>query len=110
MGLFLDDDQTVMTDNTIYAVRVAKIDDVTEVKDVVYNIYPNPASDYICISADAVADATITFVNLAGQTVKTINTNLTIGNNSISIDLASGVYFCTVNANGFSKTTKVVVK
>lgn len=111
MGLFLDDDQTVITDNIIYAVRVAKIpDDVTEVKDVVYNIYPNPASDYICISADAVADATITFVNLAGQTVKTINTNLTIGNNSISIDLASGVYFCTVNANGFSKTTKVVVK
>ena len=111
MGLFLDGDlQTMVTDNVLYAVRIAKLDDVTETKDVVYNIYPNPASDYICIAADASADATITFVNLAGQTVKTINTSLTVGQNSISIDLASGVYFCTVNANGFSKTTKVVVK
>ena len=110
MGLFLDGDQTEVTENTLYAVKIAKLDAVSEVRDVVYNIYPNPASDYICIAADANADATITFVNLAGQTVKTINTNLTIGQNSISIDLASGVYFCTVNANGFSKTTKVVVK
>lgn len=111
MGLYLDGKlQQSPTENTIYAVKVAKIDEVSEVKDVVYNIYPNPASDYICIAADAAAEATITFVNLAGQTVKTINTSLTIGNNSLSIDLASGVYFCTVNANGFSKTTKVVVK
>lgn len=111
MGLYLDSDQSVITDNIIYAVRVSTITDaVNETRDVVYNIYPNPASDYINIAADAAADATITFVNLAGQTVKTINTSLTVGNNSLSIDLASGVYFCTVNANGFSKTTKVVVK
>ena len=110
MGLYLDSDQQTVSENTIYAVKVAKIEDVEETRDVVYNIYPNPASDYICIAADANADATITFVNLAGQTVKTINTSLTVGQNSISIDLASGVYFCTVNANGFSKTTKVVVK
>lgn len=56
------------------------------------------------------ADATITFSNLAGQTVKSFNKNLSTGNNTINIDLASGVYFCTVSANGFSKTTKVVVK
>lgn len=110
-GLFMDEDQTEPTDNTIWAVRIADDPDaVTETRDVVYNIYPNPASDYIMISADANADATITFVNLAGQTVKAINTSLTIGQNSLSIDLASGVYFCTVNANGYSKTTKVVVK
>lgn len=110
-GLFLDEDQTHTTDNDIWAVRIAAdLDDVTETKDVVYNIYPNPATDFICISADAAAEATITFVNLAGQTVKTINRSLTVGQNSVSIDLESGVYFCTVNANGYSKTTKVVVK
>ena len=110
-GLFMDDDQSEITDNWIWAVRIsADYDDVAETKDVVYNIYPNPASDYICISADANADATITFVNLAGQTVKSINQSLVLGENIVNIDLASGVYFCTVNANGFSKTTKVVVK
>ena len=102
--------QEEQTDNTIYVIKLATYDVVADTKDVVYNIYPNPASDYIRISSEANANATITFVNLAGQTVKTFKKSLVAGDNTISIDLASGVYFCTVNANGFSKTTKVVVK
>ena len=84
---------------------------VGETIDVVYNIFPNPASEYVCISSSNDANATVTFTNIAGQTVKVVNTNLTTGNNSIVInDLNSGVYFCTVTANGFSHTSKVVVK
>ena len=80
-------------------------------KDVVYNVYPNPASDYIFVASSMNADATVTFTNIAGQTVKVVNTNLTTGENSVSInDLNSGVYFCTVTANGYSHTSKVVVK
>lgn len=80
-------------------------------KDVVYNVYPNPATDYIFVSSSMDADATITFTNIAGQTVKVVNQGLTAGENSVSInDLNSGVYFCTVTANGFSHTSKVVVK
>lgn len=106
--------QASASENTIHAVKVI-IDEFVGIEenaaqDVVYNIYPNPATDYICISAEAAAEATVSFVNLAGQTVKVINKSLTIGDNSISINLESGVYFCTVTANGFSKTTKVVVK
>ena len=79
--------------------------------DVVYNVYPNPASEYIFVSSSMNADATIAFTNLAGQTVKVVNTSLTTGENGVSInDLNSGVYFCTVTANGYSHTTKVVVK
>ena len=79
--------------------------------DVVYNIFPNPASEYICISSSNDANATVTFTNIAGQTVKVVNANLTTGDNSIVInDLTSGVYFCTVSANGYTKTSKVVVK
>jgi hypothetical protein len=56
-------------------------------------------------------EATVTFTNLAGQTVKVVNANLTTGENGVSInDLNSGVYFCTVSANGYSHTSKVVVK
>ena len=80
-------------------------------RDVVYNVYPNPASEYIFVSSSMDADATVTFTNLAGQTVKVVNTNLTTGDNSVSInDLNSGVYFCIVSANGYNHTTKVVVK
>ncbi len=82
-----------------------------EAIDVVYNIFPNPASEFISISSSMDADATVTFTNIAGQTVKVVNHNLTTGDNTIAInDLTSGVYFCTVTANGYSHTSKVVVK
>lgn len=108
--------QTAATENLIHVVKIVPDClsnlDTEEIKaqDVVYNIYPNPATDYIVVGSATNVNATITFVNLAGQTVKSFNKALTTGENSINIDLESGVYFCTVNANGFSKTTKVVVK
>lgn len=104
--------QANATENVIHVTKVIKRLGVeeTEAQDVVYSIYPNPATDYVVVSSSSDANATITFVNLAGQTVKSINKNLTTGENTISIDLESGIYFCTVNANGFSKTTKVIVK
>ena len=84
---------------------------VNETIDVVYNVFPNPASEYICVSSSMDANATVTFTNIAGQTVKVVNTNLTTGDNTIVVsDLTSGVYFCTVTANGYSHTSKVVVK
>ena len=84
---------------------------VNETIDVVYNIFPNPASEYINISSSMEANAVVTFSNIAGQTVKVVNTNLTTGSNTIVVnDLTSGVYFCTVTANGYSHTTKVVFK
>lgn len=106
--------QTMASTNTIYVAKVSSefvgIED-TEAKDVVYNIFPNPASDYIVVSSSMNADATVVFTNLAGQTIKTVNRNLITGDNSISInDLSKGIYFCTVTANGFSKTSKLVVK
>ena len=82
-----------------------------EAIDVVYSIFPNPASEFINISSSMDANATVTFTNIAGQTVKVVNHNLTTGDNTIAInDLTSGVYFCTVTANGYSHTSKVVVK
>ena len=104
--------QTNASENVIYGCKVVKHLGVEETvaEDVVYNVYPNPAKDYIVVSSSMDANATITFVNIAGQTVKSFNKSLTTGENSISIDLESGVYFCTINANGFNKTVKVIVK
>ena len=107
--------QTAATYNAIYVVKInpegVSVGDEQIAQNPVYSVYPNPASEMIFVASSMNADATITFTNLAGQTVKVVNKNLTIGENTISInDLASGVYFCTVNANGFNQTSKVVVK
>ena len=107
--------QAATSDNYIVVAKVIadpEFLNTTEVEaqDVVSAIYPNPATSYIVVNSAMSANATISFVNLAGQTVKSYNKNLTVGENTINIDLESGVYFCTVNANGFNKTTKVIVK
>ena len=105
--------QTAASENTIHVTKIigehTNVEE-TEATEAIYGIYPNPATDFIVVNSAMNANATITFVNLAGQTVKSFAQNLTMGENTISIDLESGVYFCTVNANGFNKTTKVVVK
>lgn len=82
----------------------------TEAKNVINGVYPNPATDYVVVNSAMEADATITFVNLVGQTVAQFNKHLNLGENSINFDLKSGIYFCTVKVNGFDKTIKVVVK
>ena len=104
--------QAAATENNIHGVKVIRTVGVeeTEAQDVVYSIYPNPATDHVVVSSAMDVNATITFVNLAGQTVKSFNQSLTTGENTVNIDLESGVYFCTINANGFNKTVKVVVK
>ena len=103
-------------DNICYVFKISSefipvsVDEVIPM-DAVYNVYPNPATDYIFVSSAMDTEATVTFTNLAGQTVKVVNANLTTGENGVSInDLNSGVYFCTVSANGYSHTSKVVVK
>jgi hypothetical protein len=108
--------QTAPEDNICYVFKISSefipvsVDEVIPM-DVVYNVYPNPATDYIFVSSSMDTEATVTFTNLAGQTVKVVNANLTTGENGVSInDLNSGVYFCTVSANGYSHTSKVVVK
>ena len=104
--------QAAATENIIHGVKVIRTVGVeeTEAQDAIYSVYPNPAKDYVVVSSAMDVNATITFVNLAGQTVKSFNQNLTTGENTVNIDIESGVYFCTINANGFNKTVKVVVK
>lgn len=108
--------QTDFTDNYVNVVRITTpfvntpemINPLTSV-----SVYPNPASadQTLNINSSMSADAVVTFHNIVGQVVKSFNTTLNTGVNGISInELNSGVYFCTINANGFSKTVKVVVK
>ncbi len=108
--------QTSASDNYIIVAKVianpefVSVPENHDAQDVVYNIYPNPATDYVVVSSAMEADATVTIYNLVGQVVNQFNKHLALGENNINIDLKSGVYFCTISANGFDKTVKVVVK
>ena len=104
------------SDNSIYVVKVIADPEMVSVPEVeaknpVYGIYPNPVTGNVMNIKSAMdAEATITIVNLVGQTVKQFNQSLNLGENAISVDLKSGVYFCTITANGFNNTVKFVVK
>ena len=116
VGLYWGDDQTTASENTIHAVKInpnpemVSIPENNAAMEVVYDIYPNPATDYVVVKSSQEVEANISIVNLVGQTVKQFNKNLKMGENAIGIDLKSGIYFCTISANGFNKTIKFVVK
>ena len=116
IGLYWGDgpNQNQASDNIIHAVKIQNytwnVPENYEAQDVVYDIYPNPATDYVVVKSSQNVEANISIVNLAGQTVKQFSKNLKMGENAISIDLKSGIYFCTIRANGFNKTIKFVVK
>ena len=129
-GLYLDisesypnSNQAVLTDNTIFAIKITPNmegwDGVEEHEMVnpltTTRVFPNPAKDMMTVEINASqdAEATISVYNITGQNVMDMNVSVSTGINNRTIntsELSSGVYFVTVNANGFSKTTKVVVK
>ena len=108
--------QIAATDNGIFAIKViadeetVSVPESTEAVDVIYGIYPNPATDYVIVKSAMDTEANISIFNLVGQNVKSFSKTLKDGENAISIDLQSGIYFCNIEANGFTKTIKFVVK
>jgi hypothetical protein len=77
--------------------------------------YPNPAihATMLTVRLHNSANTTVLVSNLVGQTVKEMKLNLEAGNNPVHLnvdDLASGVYYITVNANNQKHTQKLVVK
>jgi len=74
---------------------------------------PNPAANFtfITFKLDAVSNVNVSFIDAAGHIVSTQNfDNVASGKAFINTtDLASGVYFYTVSANGKNSTGRVVV-
>ena len=77
--------------------------------------FPNPFNPTTTISYSIPQNASvsITIYDLLGSVVKTlINENKLTGNHSIifnASDIASGIYYYTIKANGFIETKKLVV-
>jgi len=77
------------------------------------NAYPNPADGNVNISykLSQASDVTVTLSNTIGQVLKTQNMGNTLSGQAVinTSNLAEGVYFYTVLANGERSTGRVVV-
>lgn len=77
--------------------------------------YPNPTTDIINleINASMRSDMNVSIYTITGQKVmsKTVSVGTGINTTQINVnELESGVYFCSVSANGFNRTVKIIVK
>jgi hypothetical protein len=87
---------------------------------VLHDAYPNPTSDKVCLSFDVPRQCSVSLrvYNSAGQVVKTMVEGGLVpgfytvtweGDDDTGRKIGHGVYFVRLNAEGFEKTTKVLL-
>ena len=85
------------------------ISSVTDVKQTIFNVYPNPSNGKFVIALDANAKYDVTITNVLGQTVYATSTNTM----ETTIDLSNfdkGVYTVELKNNDATFTEKVIVE
>ena len=106
----------------IFSTHITNVNDVLSVKDInavtpVLNLmnYPNPFSDQTTVAFDLKrkADVSLTLYDELGRLVRTIaNEHMEAGEKKYSIsagNLATGVYYCTLKADAYTETKRIVV-
>ncbi len=101
VGLF--DNLVIRTSSTDTLLGLA--DNVAHTASI--SVYPNPASDVVNIAGADINK--VTFADINGRTIKSLNVNSTQATISIS-DLSSGVYMMTVETADGATTTKKLLK
>jgi hypothetical protein len=80
---------------------------VTEKNELKFNIYPNPASDYLVVEGVGLKKLNFSIYNIVGQAV--IVDKLDNNNSKINITcLNAGIYFIKINTADKTKTIKFV--
>jgi hypothetical protein len=82
---------------------------VTDVKQTIFNVYPNPSTGEFVITLDATAKYDVTITNVLGQKVYATSTNTM----ETTIDLSNfdkGVYTVELKNNDATFTEKVIVE
>ncbi|MCF8714571.1 T9SS type A sorting domain-containing protein [Joostella atrarenae] len=90
---------------------LAFYNDEKSVQDDSLKVYPNPVNkkDMLNINMAGNGVKRLTFYDITGTMVKTLETERTTFTFSIS-DMDTGVYFLNVSASSFQTTKKVIVK
>ncbi|MGZ5243795.1 MAG: T9SS type A sorting domain-containing protein, partial [Bacteroidia bacterium] len=104
-------------DNKLGLARVG-IDEKNKLNNVfsIGEVYPNPASSMVTVPVNmkTAAQVSLKVIDMLGKTVSVENNaTLGAGNANLTLDVANlkaGIYFCQVNAGGFSQTQKIVIQ
>jgi hypothetical protein len=120
IGLEMDAETPAnFTDNKIYVSKITpviigvneQINPVSELS----SVYPNPVKNKMNVDVNlskAVKNAKVEVHNITGQLIYTESNSLFTGLNKVSVDVSSfdkGVYFFTLNIDGYKETKKFVV-
>lgn len=83
----------------------------------VMSVYPNPAKEnsevFLNLTSAKNTVAVVTLSDISGKVIRTINTDLTSGKNSINIStdsLSKGLYLVNVVGEGFTSSSKLVIE
>lgn len=79
--------------------------------DVPVEIFPNPAGDYLTVSASSNNDLRIEMFNITGQRI--LSNNIFAGEGQVTIstaDIVEGVYFIKVSSGDLFSVQKIIVK
>jgi len=82
---------------------------VTDVKQTIFNVYPNPSNGEFVIALDAAVKYDVTISNVLGQTVYATSTNTMETTINLS-NFDKGVYTVELKNNEATFTEKVIVE
>ena len=71
-------------------------------------LFPNPAKDYITVLANNVQISSVDIYSILGK--KVLSTKALVNNRLNVSNLANGIYFMKLNAEGISATKKIVIE
>jgi uncharacterized repeat protein (TIGR01451 family) len=118
-SIYFDYNAPVKTNGTINTLGTSSavsnlVASVSSADQSAFTVYPNPASNSFSaiINSLKVTDGGIKVSDVTGKVLMTKTVALQRGTQSINVDasqLASGVYFVTLDANGKTQTQKLVI-
>lgn len=78
-------------------------------------LFPNPANGSVSLvlNSTKAAKANITVYNMVGQAIAAMDKNITVGNNTMKLDISSyntGIYFISTIVGGKTYSQKLIVK
>ena len=103
--MYADDKSSVsLMDIFASGVNVSEINETSS-----FNVYPNPASDFVKVSTDNSQQTTVRIYNVLGMLVEEIEINPNETEINVS-DYNSGVYFINIQTENGNVTKKIVVE
>ena len=94
-------------------ISIAEEASVLDLNTVDFNVYPNPASDAVNVSFEAIGETSVSIMDLQGRILATQFASSANGTQVITFateGFAKGTYVVSVKANGLTSNTNVVIK